>query len=198
LSTSIRSSYPETRYNTSTEQEAGRLMAILPVRLYGDPVLRRRAEPVVAVTADIEAPIDDMIPTMYDQLGIGLAAPQVGIPLRILVADEGKGVARVYLNPAIVEQGGTVVAEEGCLSLPGLFADVARSEWVVVEAQDRDGTSIRRRAAGLKARVFQHEIDHLNGVLFIDHLDKVTRDRIKRRIRKEGFPEESAASSAAL
>jgi peptide deformylase len=173
-------------------------MAILPVRLYGDPVLRRRAEPVGVVTADIEALIDDMIPTMYDELGIGLAAPQVGIPLRILVADEGKGVARVYLNPAIVEQGGTVVAEEGCLSLPGIFADVARSEWVVVEARDRDGTPIRRRAAGLKARVFQHEIDHLNGVLFIDHLDKVTRDRIKRRIRKEGFPEESAASSAAL
>ena len=173
-------------------------MAILPVRLYGDPVLRRRAEPVGSVTADVEALIDDMILTMYDQLGIGLAAPQVGIPLRLLVADEGKGVARVYLNPAIAEQGGTVVAEEGCLSLPGFFADVARSEWVVVEAQDRDGTSRRRRAAGLMARVFQHEIDHLDGVLFIDRLDKVTRDRIKRRIRKEGFPEESAASSAAL
>jgi len=173
-------------------------MAILPVRLYGDPVLRRRAEPVGSVTADVEALIDDMILTMYDQLGIGLAAPQVGIPVRLLVVDEGKGVARVYLNPAIAEQGGTVVAEEGCLSLPGIFADVARSEWVVVEAQDRDGTSRRRRAAGLMARVFQHEIDHLAGVLFIDHLDKVTRDRIKRRIRKEGFPEESAASSAAL
>lgn len=173
-------------------------MAILPVRLYGDPVLRRRGEPVASVTADVEALIDDMVLTMYDQLGVGLAAPQVGIPLRLLVVDEGKGVARAYLNPAIVEQGGTVVAEEGCLSLPGIFADVARSEWVVVEAQDRDGTSRRCRAAGLMARVFQHEIDHLDGVLFIDHLDKVMRDRIKRRIRKEGFPEESAANSAAL
>jgi peptide deformylase len=116
----------------------------------------------------------------------------------MLVVDEGKGVARAYLNPTIVEQGGRVVAEEGCLSLPGFFAEVARAEWVVVEAQDAQGAPVRRRAQGLMARVFQHEIDHINGVLFIDHLDKVTRDRIKRRIRKEGFSEESAAHGAAL
>jgi peptide deformylase len=173
-------------------------MAILPVRLYGDPALRRRAEPVAAVTADIAALLDDMVETMYEQIGIGLAAPQVGIPLRVLVIDEGRGVARAYLNPVIVDQGGTVIAEEGCLSLPGIFGDVSRSEWVVVEAQDREGAPIRRRASGLMARVFQHEIDHLDGVLFIDHLDKVTRDRIKRRIRREGFPEETAAHAAAL
>lgn len=173
-------------------------MAILPVRLYGDPALRRKAEPVTVVTPDLDALLDDMIETMYDEVGIGLAAPQVGVGLRVLVVDEGKGVARAYLNPVIVEEGGRVVAEEGCLSLPGIFADVARAEWVVVEAQDPQGAPIRTRASGLLARVFQHEIDHLDGILFIDRLDKVTRDRIKRRIKKEGFPEDVPASAAAL
>lgn len=173
-------------------------MAILPVRLYGDPVLRKRAERVDAVTPAITSLLDDMVDTMHDQIGIGLAGPQVGISLQLIVVDEGKGVARAYLNPTIVEQGGRVVAEEGCLSLPGFFSDVARSEWVVVEAQDPQGNPIRRRAQGLMARVFQHEVDHINGILFIDHLDKVTRDRIKRRIRKEGFSEESASHGAAL
>ncbi len=173
-------------------------MTILPVRLYGDPVLRRRAHPIEAVTPEIEALLDDMIETMYDQVGIGLAASQVGIGLRMLVLDEGKGVARAYLNPAIVEEGGEVVGEEGCLSLPGIFADVVRSAWVVVEARDRHGAAFRQRATGLLARVLQHEIDHLDGILFIDRLDKVTRDRIKRRIKKEGFPEEVSSGALAL
>lgn len=173
-------------------------MAILSVRLYGDPVLRRRAEPVAEVTAEIHTLLDDMVETMYDHAGIGLAAPQVGVSLRLLVLDEGGRAARAYLNPAIVEQGGQVTEEEGCLSLPGLFADVTRAEWVVVEAQDRAGAPIRRRATDLLARVFQHEIDHLNGVLFIDRLDKVTRDRIKRQIRREGFPEDVPAGALAL
>jgi len=173
-------------------------MAILSVRLYGDPALRRRAEPVAAVTAEVEQRLDDMVETMYDSVGIGLAATQVGIGLRMLVLDEGRGVAQAYLNPSIVEQGGEEIGEEGCLSLPGIFADVARAEWVVVEAQERSGAPIRRRASGLLARVFQHEIDHLDGILFIDRLDKVTRDRIKRRIRREGFPEDAHAGSLAL
>ncbi|MBI3456421.1 MAG: peptide deformylase [Candidatus Rokubacteria bacterium] len=173
-------------------------MAILSVRLYGDPVLRRRTEPVTAVMPEIEERLDDMAETMYAQVGIGLAAPQVGIGLRMFVLDEGKGVARAYLNPVIVEAGGQVSGEEGCLSLPGIFADVVRSEWVIVEAQDRHRVPIRRRAGGLLARVFQHEIDHLDGVLFIDRLDKVTRDRIKRRIKKEGFPADVPAGALAL
>ncbi len=173
-------------------------MAIRDVRLYGDPILRRRAEPVAAVTPEMETLLDDMVETMYDQVGIGLAAPQVGAPLRLLVVDEGKGVARAHVNPVIVEQGGRAVEEEGCLSLPGIFAEVERAEWVVVEAQDRRGAPIRERASGLLARVFQHEIDHLDGILFIDRLDKVTRDRIKRRIRKEGFPEGAPAGALAL
>jgi len=173
-------------------------MAVLPIRLYGDPVLRRPAEPVASVTPEIERLIADLTETMYDSLGIGLAAPQVGVSLRLIVLDEGRGVARAYLNPVIVAEGGRAVGEEGCLSLPGIFADVERAEWVVVEAQAPTGAVIRQRARGLLARVFQHEIDHLDGVLFIDRLDKVTRDRIKRRIRKEGFPEAAAAPALAL
>jgi peptide deformylase len=164
-------------------------MAILEVRLYGDPVLRRRAAPVTGMTPEIEGSLTDMIDTMHTEVGIGLAATQVGIELRMLVVDEGRGQARAYLNPVIVEQGGEQVGEEGCLSLPGIYADVCRAEWVVVEAMDRAGASFRRRASGLLARVLQHEIDHLDGILFIDRLDKVTRDRLKRQIRRGGFPE---------
>jgi peptide deformylase len=173
-------------------------MAILPVRLYGDPVLRRRSERVDPVTPEIEALLDAMVETMHASVGIGLAATQVGIERRMLVLDEGKGVVGAYLNPVIVELGGTQVGEEGCLSLPGIYADVRRAEWVVVEAQDRIGAAIRRRAGGLLARVFQHEIDHLDGVLFIDRIDRVTRDRIKRRIKREGFPEDAHAGVGAL
>jgi peptide deformylase len=117
----------------------------------------------------------------------------------MVVLDDGRrGGVRVYLDPAIREQGGEVRGEEGCLSLPGIFADVTRAEWVVVEACDRHGERFRERATGLVARVLQHEIDHLDGVLFIDRLDKVTRDRIKRRIRKDGFPEDATAGALAL
>ena len=170
-------------------------MAVLEVRLYGDPVLRRRATPVREVTPEIEAWLDDMVETMHTEVGIGLAATQVGIEYRMLVVDEGRGMARAYLNPVIVEQGGEQVGEEGCLSLPGVFADVLRAEWVVVEAVDRTGAPLRRRASGLLARVLQHEIDHLDGILFIDHLDKVTRDRVKRQIRRSGFPEQPASAT---
>ena len=173
-------------------------MAVLEVRLYGDPVLRRRAAPVREVTREIAGWLDDMVETMHTEVGIGLAASQVGIELRMLVVDEGRGTGRAYLNPVIVEQGGEQVGEEGCLSLPGVFADVRRAEWVVVEAMDREGASFRRRASGLLARVLQHEIDHLDGVLFIDWLDKVARDRIKRQIRREGFAAEPLPTGVRL
>jgi peptide deformylase len=169
-------------------------MAVLEVRLYGDPVLRRKAAPVREVTPEIEGWLDDMVETMHTEVGIGLAATQVGIELRMLVVDEGRGAGRAYLNPAIVEEGGEQIGEEGCLSLPGIFADVRRAEWIVVEAMDRKGAPFRRRASGLLSRVLQHEIDHLDGILFIDHLDKVTRDRLKRQIRRDGFPEQSAVA----
>jgi peptide deformylase len=174
-------------------------MAILDVRKYGDPVLRRRAEPVRAVTAEIRATVRDMIDTMYAEVGVGLAAPQVGISLRMLVLDDQKGGGpRALINPEVVEQGGLVVAEEGCLSIPGIFADVARAEWVRLTATSEDGDGIQLDARGLLARVLQHELDHLDGILFIDRLDPVLRDRIKRQIRREGLPEDVPHRASAL
>ena len=161
-------------------------MAVLTVRRYGDPVLRRRAAPVDAVTPEIRRLVDDMTDTMYDEVGIGLAAPQVGVSVRLMVVgdEEGRG-AQALVNPAITAQGGSVTAEEGCLSLPGIFAQVTRSEWVTLQAHDLDGHPVVITARGLRSRVFQHEIDHLDGVLFIDRLEPVLRDRIKRRIKEE-------------
>ena len=174
-------------------------MAVLSVRKYGDPALRRRAAPVAAVTSELRKVIADMVDTMYDELGLGLAAPQIGVPLRlVVVADEEGRAARALINPVITEQGGEITAEEGCLSLPGIFAPVKRAEWVRLEAQDPDGKAVALTARGLRARVFQHEMDHLDGVLFIDHLDPMTRDRIKRKIKKEGFAEDSRHHAFAL
>ncbi len=167
-------------------------MAVLTVRKYGDPLLRRRAASVRELTPEIRRFVQDMIDTMYNEVGIGLAAPQVGLSLRLMVVgDEKGGEARALVNPVIAEQGGEVTSEEGCLSLPGIFAPVTRAEWVKLEAQDLEGEPVSIRARGLAARVYQHEMDHLDGVLFIDRLDPMTRDRIKRRIKKEGFPADS-------
>jgi peptide deformylase len=172
-------------------------MAVLKVRKYGDPVLRKRAKPVETVTPQIRAFVADMVDTMYDEVGIGLAAPQIGISLRLMVVGhDDNRQARALINPVITEQGGSVTAEEGCLSIPGIFAPVTRAEWVKLEAQDLEGQPVSITARGLRARVFQHEMDHLDGVLFIDRLDAVTRDRIKRKIKKEGFAEDAASNHA--
>ena len=174
-------------------------MAVLKVRKYGDPVLRRRAVDITEVTPELHDTIADMIETMYDEAGIGLAAPQVGISLRLMViGHDERREPRTLVNPVIVGRGGEVTAEEGCLSIPGIFAPVARSEWVDVEAKDVDGRPVKVHGRGLLARVLQHEMDHLDGVLFIDRLDPVTRDRIKRRIKKEGLPEEAPHRASAL
>ena len=173
-------------------------MAVLSMRRYGDPILRQVARPVEAVTPEIRRIIADMIDTMWHEVGIGLAAPQVGISLRLLVMDDGKGHPRALINPAITEARGAVRAEEGCLSIPGIFGDVERSQWIRVMAGGEDGAPIDFTVEGLPARVIQHEIDHLDGVLFIDRLPPVTRDRIKKRIQKQGFPEDAARHAFAL
>jgi len=174
-------------------------MAVLKVLRYGDPALRRRAAPVGEMTPEVRATIADMTETMYDEVGIGLAAPQVGIALRlIVVADEDGRSVQALLNPAIVDRGGEATGEEGCLSIPGVFAPVTRSAWVKIEAQDVNGGPLAIRATGLRARVLQHEIDHLDGVLFIDRVDPVTRDRIKRKIKKEGLREDASRHAFAL
>jgi peptide deformylase len=174
-------------------------MAVLKVLKYGDPALRRRAAPVGEVTPEVRATIADMIETMYDEVGIGLAAPQVGISLRLIVIadEEGRGV-QALINPAIVEHGGEATAEEGCLSIPGVFAPVARAAWIKIEARDVAGKPLAISARGLRARVLQHEIDHLDGVLFIDRVDPVTRDRIKRKIKKDGLREDASRHAFAL
>jgi len=172
---------------------------VLKVRKYGDPILRRKAAPIQSITPEIKELIADMVETTYDQVGIGLAAPQVGIPLRLIVVnDDTGGGARPLINPAIAARRGSVVAEEGCLSIPGIFAPVERAEWVEVKALDGRGAPVALEAHGLLARVIQHEIDHLDGILFIDRLDTVTRDRIKRKIKREGLPDEAPHSAFAL
>jgi peptide deformylase len=173
-------------------------MAVRTVRRYGDPILRQKARPVAEVTPEIKATIADLVETMHDQIGIGLAAPQVGIPLRLVVMDDGKGDVRTLVNPVVTEREGSIRGEEGCLSIPGIFAEVERSSRVRVEALDADGQGVSFEARGLPARVIQHEIDHLDGVLFIDRLPPVQRDRIKRKIQKEGLREDSSRHAFAL
>jgi len=173
-------------------------VAVLTVRLYGDPVLRQVATPVREITAEIKRIIADMTETMWHQVGIGLAAPQVGLPHRILVMDDGTGGAQALINPVIENRSGTIREEEGCLSLPGVFGVVERTKTITVRAMDADGKPVSLEATGLKARIVQHELDHLDGVLFIDRLPPVTRDRIKKKIQKEGFPKETGHHAFAL
>ena len=174
-------------------------MAVLRIRKYGDSILRRKATPIGEITPELRALVVDMIDTMYDEVGIGLAAPQVGISQRLMVVghNDMRG-PQAILNPEITERGGEVTAEEGCLSIPGIFAPVTRSEWVKMQATDLDGQPVSLSARGLFARVLQHEMDHLDGVLFIDRLDPMTRDRIKRRIKKEGLSEDATHHAFAL
>jgi peptide deformylase len=174
-------------------------MAVLKVRKYGDPALRKSAAPVGEVTQEVRKFIADMTETMYDEVGIGLAAPQVGISLRLIVIsdEEGRGV-QALLNPAIVDRSGEVTGEEGCLSIPGVFAPVTRAARVTVEARSVDDKPLTIEARGLRARVLQHEIDHLDGVLFIDRVDPMVRDRIKRKIKKEGLREDASRHAFAL
>lgn len=174
-------------------------MAVLKVRKYGDPALRRRGVEVGAITTETRRIVDDMVETMYDEVGIGLAAPQVGIALRLVViVDDEARTARALVNPVITEQSGEITAEEGCLSIPGIFAPVSRAASVTVQARDLEGSPRTIRAQDLLARVLQHEIDHLDGVLFVDRLDPVTRDRVKRRIKKEGLAEDAPHRAFAL
>jgi peptide deformylase len=161
---------------------------IRPILKYGDAVLHEKAQPVDAVTPDIGRIIDDMIETMYAAPGIGLAATQVGVPLRIFTVDlsigrDPRGLL-VMINPSFVARDGMQLEEEGCLSLPGFEATVVRPSHVIIRGRDRTGTEQTREGTGLLARAFQHEMDHLDGTLFVDHLRGIKRDLIVRKIRK--------------
>jgi peptide deformylase len=161
---------------------------IRPILKYGDSVLLEPSRRVNAITPDIERLIDDMIETMYAAPGVGLAAPQVGVPLRIFVVDLSLGrdpaSLLVLVNPEFVSREGMQLEEEGCLSVPGFNATVVRPMHAVVRALNRDGTEQLHEGRELLARAFQHEMDHLDGKLFIDHLRGIKRDMIVRRIRK--------------
>ena len=161
---------------------------IRPILRYGADVLHRPAATVTDITAEIRQLIDDMVQTMYAAPGIGLAATQVGEPLRIFVADisVGRNAADLItlVNPEFVERDGMQLEDEGCLSVPGFNATVARPERIVIKGLDRDGNERRIEGTGLLARCFQHEMDHLDGTLFVDRLRGLQKDLIVRRIRK--------------
>ena len=149
-------------------------MKILDIRVLGDPILRKATTPVEEVTDDIRSLISDMFDTMYAAEGIGLAAPQVGRTERITVMDvEGKKFA--LINPQIIEREGTQRGEEGCLSIPDIFGEVTRSSRVIVRALNENGEQIEAEGTELLARCMQHEIDHLDGKLFIDYLSMLKR-----------------------
>jgi len=161
---------------------------IRPILKYGEAVLHAPAQPVGELTPEIQTLIDDMIETMYAAPGIGLAAPQVGVSLRLFVVDvsvgRDAGQLIVFINPEFVEREGMQLEEEGCLSAPGFEATVARPARAVVKGLDRNGQERSVEATGLLARAFQHEMDHLDGTVFIDRLRGIKRELIVRRIRK--------------
>jgi len=164
-------------------------MAVLNIYTYPDDVLRRRAEPVSDVNApDFQELITDMVETMYEAPGIGLAAPQVGVSRRLCVVDitsgEDPAALLVLVNPEITEVWDKETREEGCLSVPGFYYEVTRPSRIAVRFQDRHGRPVELLADGLLARAIQHEIDHLNGVLFVDRLGLVKKELFKRRYRQ--------------
>jgi peptide deformylase len=163
-------------------------MAKLTILEYPDPRLRTRAQPVEAVDDSIRQLVDDMFETMYAAKGIGLAATQVDVHRRVLVTDVSaeRTDPRVFINPQIIEREGSTEAEEGCLSVPGIFDTLrTRSEKIRVRALGRDGQPFELDADGLLAVCIQHEIDHLDGKLFVDYLSELKRNRIRKRLEKE-------------
>lgn len=162
-------------------------MAVREVRLLGDPVLRKPADAVEGVTDEIRALIDDMFETMYASEGVGLAGPQIGESIRVIVIDPHEEEAQplALINPRVVESGTqTSRREEGCLSIPGVADVVERPATVTVEAVGRDGTPLRIEADGLLACILQHEIDHLDGVLFIDRVSPLKRKMLLSKWQK--------------
>lgn len=175
-------------------------MAILNILEYPDPRLRTKAAPVLAVDDELRQLAADMLETMYAAPGIGLAATQVNVHRRILVADisEKQDTPHVFINPEIHERRGTEVMEEGCLSVPGFYEAVTRSEWVRVTALGLDGQPFEMELDGLLAVCVQHEMDHLEGKLFVDYLSDLKRQRIRKRIEKDRRQKEPDTAARAL
>ncbi len=161
-------------------------MAILHILHFPDPRLETIAKPVEAVDDALRTLIDDMFETMYDAPGIGLAATQVDVHQRLIVIDisEGKDQPLVLINPELIESEGDEEMDEGCLSVPGIYETVRRAEKVKVRALDRDGEPFELAADGLLAVCIQHEMDHLDGKLFVDYLSSLKRQRIRKKLEK--------------
>ncbi len=167
----------------------GCIMTIKPLIILPDPVLRQVSKPVETLDSGILRLADDMLETMYDAPGIGLAAIQIGVPRRLLVIDLAKDgedrAPQVFINPEILTSSeGRSTYEEGCLSIPDYYAEVERPAQVMVRHLDRNGREVLTQAEGLLATCLQHEIDHLNGVLFIDHISRLKRDMVIKKFTK--------------
>lgn len=160
-------------------------MAVRAIHLLGSPLLRERAQEIGSVDGAVRQLVKDLFDSMYADQGIGLAANQIGIARRVAVVDAGDHDDTVVLiDPVIIEREGTVVGEEGCLSIPDMFADVERSVRIVVETTTVDNERVRIEATELKSRAIQHEIDHLDGILFLDHLSPLKRRMLMKKWRK--------------
>jgi peptide deformylase len=157
---------------------------ILPIRILGDPVLRQPAKPVTEFDRRLRALRDDMIATMYDAPGVGLAGPQVGVSLRLFVFDDGETGPLFVANPELVDMQGELLEEEGCLSIPGPYHETPRAARVTCRGQDIDGAPFEMTGEGLLARIFQHETDHLDGMLYIDRLDEEGRRAVMAEQRR--------------
>jgi peptide deformylase len=163
-------------------------MAVRPICAYPETVLRQKAKRVETIDDELQYLIDDMIETMYAAPGIGLAAPQVGLSLQLFVVDVTSGqdvnALQTYINPEIVSAEGRIREEEGCLSVVGVTGMTPRAERVVLRGLNREGNPVEVAAEGLLARAFQHEFDHLNGLLFFDRMGVVGRDLMKRKYKR--------------
>ncbi len=160
-------------------------MAVLPIHILPDPILKQKAKRVRVIDGSIQKLISDMLETMHSASGVGLAAPQVGTPLRVIVIGMPEEEDIVLINPEVVRRKGERLVNEGCLSVPGYIGEIKRAELVTVKGRDQNGREIRIKADELLAQALEHEMDHLNGVLYIDHLESI--DKL-RRIEVEETP----------
>ena len=174
-------------------------MSTLPILEYPDPRLRTRAVPVTNFDARLKTLVDDMFQTMYEAPGIGLAASQVDVHQRLIVIDVSKDHTEplVFINPEIIARAGLWMNEEGCLSVPGIFEEVERAETIEVCARKVDGTAFEMRLEGLVSICLQHEMDHLEGKLFVDYLSDLKRERIRKKLEKDRKERASGRTVAA-
>ncbi|MCU7810217.1 MAG: peptide deformylase [Candidatus Thiodiazotropha sp. (ex Notomyrtea botanica)] len=173
-------------------------MAILDILHFPDPRLRNKAKPVAEVDDSIRRLIDDMLETMYEAPGIGLAATQVNVAKQLVVIDlsEDKNEPLCLINPEIIEKDGIEQMEEGCLSVPGIYEKVTRANHIRLRALDRDGNPFEMEAEDLLAVCIQHELDHLEGKLFVDYLSSLKRQRIRKKLEKENRQQTETATGA--